>query len=232
MLTLNSAILELKWLNFTSCRLLTCRTASFPFDNPDNRIQISKSCSEHQSTIGRHLPQLPYVVPQPQAKRNNLHASLAHVPCRGHHTVVRPPIRHDNTHFSSSASTEEIAVRIIDGSPGLGTSFRIAYTAHSTQHLVLVSVPIEAKYFESSCVIKDGADSREATWDDKSMDHVPNELKAAFEVEETNTTWAIDDETKVQPCFANWNNSKSKKVENIFIPNQYLSYESTTNQWN
>lgn len=125
------------------------------------------------------------------------------MPCRAHYTVVRPTVRHDDTHLSSSASTEEKAVRIIDGPSGLGASFRIAYTAYSAQDLVLVSVPIEAKYFVSSSVIKDGADSREATRDDKQTNHVLNELKASFEVGQTNASRAIDDETKVESCFAN-----------------------------
>jgi len=54
--------------------------------------------------------------------------------------------------------------------------------------LVLVTVPIETKYFEGSRVIKDGTDSREATRDDKGTNHVPNELKAAFEVGQTNAS--------------------------------------------
>ena len=91
-----------KRFNPTLFRLLTCRTTSFPFNNPDNRIQISKSGSEHQSTIGRHLPQLPDVVAQSQAKRNNLHSGLAQVPCRTDHTVVRSSVRQDNAHLSSS----------------------------------------------------------------------------------------------------------------------------------
>ena len=175
-------------VEFDLLRLPTLGATSLPFDNPDNRIQISKSCSEHQSTIGRHLPQLPYIIPQSQAKRNNFHSSLAHVPCRAHHTVVRPSVRHDDTHLSSSASTEEIAVRIADSASGLGASFRIAYTFYGSQHLVLVTIAIETKHFESSRVIKDGTDSREATRNDKGTNHIPNELKTAFEVGQTNAS--------------------------------------------
>jgi len=54
--------------------------------------------------------------------------------------------------------------------------------------LVLVSVPTETKYFESSRVIKDGTDSREATRDDEGTNNILNELKAAIEVLHANAS--------------------------------------------
>lgn len=79
-------------------------------------------------------------------------------------------------------------VGILDGLTGLGSSFRIDYTAYSAQYLVLVSVPTETKHFESSRVIKDGTDSREATRDDEGTNNILNELNAAIKVAHANAS--------------------------------------------
>ena len=77
---------------------------------------------------------------------------------------------------------------VTDGSPSLGASFRIAYAAHGAKDLVFVSVPIKAKHFVSSRVVKDGTDSRESPRDYECANHVLNELETALEVRHTNTS--------------------------------------------